>query len=91
MKADKLVHMANQIAGYFRSYPNDEAAAGIRDHIVQFWTPGMRATLKAHLRDGGAADPLVSAAFQHGPEAESPIWKETEGTEALGQLASDAG
>ena len=36
MSADihaKLARMANQIADYFRSYPEDEAVAGVHEHI----------------------------------------------------------
>ncbi len=36
----KLDHMANQIAAFFRSYPEEEAVAGIHDHIRSFWSPG---------------------------------------------------
>ena len=44
---DKLVRMANQIACFFQSYPDDEAMAGIQKHIVAFWTPKMRRALAA--------------------------------------------
>jgi formate dehydrogenase subunit delta len=93
MEDEKLVAMANQIASYFRAYPDDEAVAGIKDHIVAFWTPGMRRTLRAHI-DAGAADlePLVTEAFatKH-PAAESPIMKETSGPGEVGAMGSDAG
>ena len=42
MNHEKLVRMANQIADFFKSYPEEQAQAGIRDHIVAYWTPGMR-------------------------------------------------
>jgi formate dehydrogenase subunit delta len=38
----KLVRMAGQIADFFKSYPEEEAAASIADHINQFWTGRMR-------------------------------------------------
>lgn len=90
MNTDKLASMANQIATFFRSYPEAEAAAGIRDHIQQFWTPGMR---RAMLASGPRAglDPLVTAALWTPQAAESPILKETAGPDSGGQLASDAG
>jgi len=52
----KLVRMANQIAGFFRSYPEAAALEGIRAHLVSFWTPRMLQDLCAH-----EADPKVDA------------------------------
>ena len=92
MSIEKLARMANQIAGFFRSYPEDKALAGIRDHLVAFWTPGMREALLAHVDRGGAGlDPLVVQALRRGQPGESPIEKETAGPEKVGQLGSDAG
>jgi formate dehydrogenase subunit delta len=92
MEADKLVAMANQIATFFRSYPETDAMRGIHDHIVAFWTPGMRRTLEARLQDNPAGvESLVVGAITTRPRGESPIKKETEGPAAGGQLASDAG
>ena len=90
MDIDKLVHMANQIAEFFRSYPEDEACAGIRDHILAFWTPRMRQAL---LAEGGHAglDRLVATALKTWPRSESPVRKETASSETMGHLASDAG
>ncbi len=90
MNADKLASMANQVAGFFRSYPEDEACAGIRDHIEAFWTPGMRQAMLAGGPQAGL-DPLVVTALWTAPHAESPVRKETAGPEMAGQLASDAG
>ncbi len=90
MKADKLAHMANQIASFFRSYPEDEACAGIRDHIQAFWTPRMRHMLLAD-GPGETLDPLVVKALASASWAESPVRKETASAETAGQLASDAG
>ena len=42
MAQDKLVYMANQIAAFFESQPEDEAVAGIANHINKFWDPRMR-------------------------------------------------
>ena len=90
MTPEKLVAMANQIASYFRSYDEDEACAGIQDHIVSFWTPTMRRTL---LMDGMPAGlhPLVARALREVPRAESPVLKETGGPDEVGLLGSDAG
>ena len=62
-KAEKLVAMGNQIASYFRTQPGDQAAA-VADHLVKFWTPGMCATLVAHVRAGGQAEKLVQEAVE---------------------------
>ena len=92
-ESDKLVAMANQIASFFGAYPQEEAAHGIRDHIVAFWTPGMRRAFDARIdRDPAAISPLVLRALDgHRMRAPSPIIKETADAATLGQLASDAG
>ncbi|MBY0613076.1 MAG: formate dehydrogenase subunit delta [Beijerinckiaceae bacterium] len=50
----KLVSMANQIAGFFRPYPKEQAVGGIAEHIAKFWDHKMRATIIDHLDHGGA-------------------------------------
>ena len=50
---DKLVRMANQIALFFRSYPENEAVAGIHNHIVAFWTPKMRRDIEDYADEAG--------------------------------------
>jgi len=45
MHADRLVTMANQIAGFFAAYPEERAIAATADHMRQFWDPRMRADL----------------------------------------------
>jgi formate dehydrogenase subunit delta len=66
MDTDKLVHMANQIASFFRAYPEDEARAGIHEHIQSSWTPPMREAILGDLRHAGL-DPLVVAALERAP------------------------
>ena len=90
--AAKHVRMANQIAAFFRAYPHDEAVAGVRDHLASFWTRKMRALVTDHHAAGGRdLDPLVVAALDRPPSAESPIRRETAGPGELGAMASDAG
>lgn len=72
MNASKLVHMANQIAVFFRSQPEGSAPAAIADHIRSFWSPAMRREIYAYLRGGGEGlDPLaregVEALMAHDP------------------------
>jgi formate dehydrogenase subunit delta len=60
MSPDKLIHMANQIGKFFASQRDDQAAAGIADHLQKYWDPRMRATIVDHLARGGSGlDPLV--------------------------------
>ncbi len=92
MRPEKLVSMANQIASFFRSYPVEEAAAGINHHLQAFWTPTMLATLEAHLAEGGTqADPLVVRAMTREPAAESPAERAISPLEQTGEMATDAG
>lgn len=53
MSEENLIRMANQIAAFFQPYPEEEAVAGVADHIARFWEPRMRAQFLA-LVDGGA-------------------------------------
>ncbi|WP_019905319.1 formate dehydrogenase subunit delta [Methylobacterium sp. 77] len=90
---DKLVRMANQIASFFRSYPDDEAVAGIHKHIVAFWTPKMRRALEAHgPTEGSGLDPLaLQAITSTHHECNSPIRASTSDPHLQGAGASDAG
>jgi formate dehydrogenase subunit delta len=54
VKPGNMVHMANQIAIFFASYPRDEAIAGIADHLQKFWEPRMRKQIIRFVADGGA-------------------------------------
>ena len=92
MTPEKLARMANEIAGFFRAYPEEQACAGIRDHLVAFWTPKMRSGFLDFARAGGSGlDPLVAEALRSWPDAESPVARATAPAEAVGQGASDAG
>ena len=51
--ADRLVYMANQIAGFFVTQPGADAAARIADHINAFWDPAMRRGILALVAQGG--------------------------------------
>ena len=65
MSAEKLVRMANQIAVFFASQPQDGAEAGVADHIRSFWNPLMRRDIYAHLDQGGEGlDPLALSALK---------------------------
>ncbi len=53
-KLDKLVRMANQIADFFRPYPEEKAVAGVQEHLRSFWTKRMRNELAEYAAAGGA-------------------------------------
>lgn len=91
-QVDKLEMMANQIAQFFRSYPHDEAVAGIGSHIEAFWTPRMIAALKAEMHARPKLDPLVKEAFSEEQAARDPAEKSDAGPGKVGELgAVDAG
>jgi len=63
MSPEKMVHMANQIAAFFKSQPGEDAAERVAAHLSDFWEPRMRAQLLAHVAAGGAGlDPVALAA-----------------------------
>lgn len=43
-----LIRSANEIAGFFKSYPAESAVPSIAEHINLFWTPVMREQFLAH-------------------------------------------
>jgi formate dehydrogenase subunit delta len=61
---NKLVHMANQIAGFFAAQGEARAVAGIGEHILKYWDPKMRSDFLALARkDDSGLDPLVRKAI----------------------------
>jgi formate dehydrogenase subunit delta len=63
MSPDKLIRMANQIAGFFHTQPGDVAADKVAAHIRDYWDPRMRAQLRDYVAGGGdGLDPAVIAA-----------------------------
>ena len=91
-KIVKLARMANQIATFFRSYPEEEAIAGVQDHIIAFWSPRMRADLSTAMDETDLGlDDLVTSAFRRMAQATSPTARESAGPETVGELGSDAG
>jgi formate dehydrogenase subunit delta len=53
MESENMVHMANQIAIFFASYPKEEAVAGVADHLQKFWEPRMRKQITEYVAHGG--------------------------------------
>jgi formate dehydrogenase subunit delta len=53
MKAELMVHNANQIALYFATFPREEAIAGVADHIQKFWERRMKNQIVEYIGQGG--------------------------------------
>ncbi|MGI1663693.1 formate dehydrogenase subunit delta [Palleronia sp. KMU-117] len=53
MSPEKMVHMANQIAIFFRSQPDADPAQRVAAHLCDYWEPRMRAQLVDYVREGG--------------------------------------
>lgn len=71
MNDHDLIRMANQIADYYKAYPEAEAVAGVSDHIRSFWDPRMRQGLARHVAAGGAGlQPLALTAMRRLLETE---------------------
>ena len=69
---ERLIYMANQIAGFFGSQGTEQSAvAGVADHIKSFWDPSMRRGIFAHLdaTGGEGLKPIALQAVQHLREA----------------------
>ena len=49
-----MVHMANQIALFFESYPKEEAVTSVTDHLNKFWEPRMRRQIIEYAASGGS-------------------------------------
>jgi len=63
--SDKIIRMANQIASFFASYPREEAVAGVRKHIKDFWEPRMKEQIRAQVAARNAQlNPLVVEAVE---------------------------
>ncbi|WP_413877215.1 formate dehydrogenase subunit delta [Albidovulum sp.] len=63
MSPEKMVHMANQIAAFFKSQPGADVAERVAAHLTDFWEPRMRAQFLTYVAEGGTGlDPLVVAA-----------------------------
>ncbi|MBU6956578.1 formate dehydrogenase subunit delta [Pseudomonas sp. CVAP len=65
MSTANLIKMANQIAQYFASEPDQQQAVlDVRNHLKMYWTPGMRKELLAWQTEHQGADlhPLVQSA-----------------------------
>ncbi len=70
MSPEKLVYMANQIGKFFAHKNDEEAVAGIADHLQSFWEKRMLAEIYAYLdADGKGLDERPKKALQRLREA----------------------
>ncbi len=71
MDIERLVAMANDIAAFFASEPDPQAAAEqVANHLRRFWEPRMRTAICRHLSEGGAGlSPLARRGIQRLAEA----------------------
>jgi formate dehydrogenase subunit delta len=53
MSPDKMIRMANQIAGFYDTQRHGDAPRETAAHLKSFWEPRMLAALQAHLDSGG--------------------------------------
>jgi len=51
----RLVHMANQVASFFATYPEAEAIESTAAHLKAFWDPRMRREIEKHLAEKAGA------------------------------------
>lgn len=71
---DRLVYMANQIAGAFAQRSPSEAVVAVWDHLWHFWDPRMRERIVAHVAAGGAGlNDVAKAAVARLASGDSPI------------------
>jgi formate dehydrogenase subunit delta len=54
MKADTMVHNANQIALFFATYPREEAIASVTEHLKKFWERRMKDQIIQYVAQGGS-------------------------------------
>ena len=54
MSPEKLVHMANQIATFFRTQPGTDQAERVAQHLRDYWDPRMRAQIAQIAEDPGS-------------------------------------
>ena len=67
MDIQNLIHMANQIGGFFEAMPDrEEALLGIADHLHNFWEPRMRSQLLNYVdaENGKDLKPIVLSAIR---------------------------
>ncbi len=77
MSRKKLFQMANQIATFFESQPQGDAADKVAAHLSDFWEPGMRAEFIREVdRDPSDLRPLAVEAAgrlkEHKAKVEDP-------------------
>lgn len=63
MSPEKMVHMANQIATFFKTQPGTDQASRVAAHLTDYWESRMLDQLHSYVTTGGQGlDALVIAA-----------------------------
>ncbi|WP_297780940.1 formate dehydrogenase subunit delta [uncultured Roseovarius sp.] len=63
MSPEKMVHMANQIATFFKTQPGSDRSTRVAAHLTDYWEPRMLEQLHSYVATGGKGlDDLVIAA-----------------------------
>ena len=92
---ERLVYLANQIAGFFAVQKEDGRAAAVADHLKAFWAPRMREGLIAIWRSGGEGlHPLVrdaAALLDGAPSGAVRTALEATGRSSAREPGDDAG
>lgn len=83
--SSSLIRMANDIAVFHMSFPQDEAAQMVSEHINKFWAPSLRRQLFELVQtDPGAFSALVVESLKRvNCDKHNPVrhaWRETFGT-----------
>ncbi len=79
MDTKTLIRMANQIAGFFKSYPEEEAVNEVANHLKSFWDPRMLTSLIDIVergRDRTQLDPVVIASAHRLSGGKSPLYNQ---------------
>ncbi|MGH6894082.1 MAG: formate dehydrogenase subunit delta [Dongiaceae bacterium] len=79
MAIKRLIHMANQVAGFFSAYSEAEAIDGTANHLKSYWDPRMRREIEAHLAEKGGEglSPIALAAVKRIAEKDAAASKKS--------------
>ena len=53
MSPDKMIHMCNQIASFFKTMPHQDPVERVAGHLDDFWESRMLEQLCLYVADGG--------------------------------------
>ena len=60
MEKNQLITMANQVGGFFKSYPDrEQATKDVATHLKKFWPPVMRKEIVEYVASSKETDNLL--------------------------------